>query len=130
MSNVVDKAVCLFEPGSYFLQNPGRRKPFLPRTVILSLWDYWPYVGYTGMISPRDATEDMNVFYADVVRRTGVDLSFATWGDPNLTIKVRRGRTFDIRSIIPLIGTMQTSHRTERLMPEIDFDDLASLLQD
>ncbi|OGM13178.1 hypothetical protein A2W15_04605 [Candidatus Woesebacteria bacterium RBG_16_41_13] len=115
MSGVVDKVVYLFEPDSYFGQNPGRRRPFLPRTVILSLWDYWPYVGYTGMIPPRDVTEDMNVFYADVVRRTGVDLSFTTRGDPNLATKIRRGRTFDIRSIIPLTDTMQTSQEQKDL---------------
>lgn len=114
-------AIWAFEQDSYFKLKP-RPAPFLPLTVRLWMWAYSPLSIVT--VSPEVSTDlTLNDHYQKLFNLMGADRSFADVYDPNLEVKIRRGKPGPNGfqdNILHHIDTLQTSERVMQLFPGVD----------
>ncbi len=113
MKRFVQIPIVLLEQDGYFKQNPDRRKPYFPPEVRLTMWAHFGV--WTGLIPDRPKELEKGKFYDDLVKNLGVDYSFATVGDPNLTTKIVRGKKRASFTTIPNDEAPHGSDLTRRL---------------
>ena len=121
----VDKPVVLLE-GEKYMETKERGGSFLPLEVRLSMWCHYPETAYVGVIPSREEGVDINTHYQRIFDLTGASYSFATENDPNLQIKIIRGRKASFTTI-PLLPNISTSRAVQKLLSNIDRDELYDL---
>lgn len=131
--------VMLLEPDSNFLLfNKQRILPFLPLSIRLLMWNYYPNVGFVSLVPSMSSEEaaDMNLFYQRLIDSLNVQgrvRCFAHETDPNVGLKVHRahyapenvirGQKLDTTHMVGSLQTttdLSTTDMTRGIMPELD----------